>query len=710
MSKSKPGDASERECVAQTAHTDPPTKVNIYCTHCHAQIGICNNDWVRLTGSYARPRDKGIEFATRVGENVRVVPEAAVHKLAAGCHMADVQCESCNTSIGQYCKDAPEVTRSQTIGHQFYKLSRIHLKDARTSVDVQPAIQEPTDSTTASVLSTPLIKPKAVTPLPMGRMSPPPRPPSTLNAIPHMPAPAQVGPLQPDMSYVHGINPAPGQNDMLARLAQLEQRLGTTDLHSLPQSSRLDSALPMPHGMNFSPSMCAQHQQLVEDRDKQILAMTAQIDDLRRTIEDLRNTVHDQREEKIRLQSSSQEDKASTIYKTLEDMMNSVRSNQATSVDTKKLRAENKLLKHKLLSIHGALDSPELDGDEALKPSDDSRGLRISLGKRKREDADFDFDLWRSSDAVNGREDSAPRRGDGSHGLPTPDSIPMWHDMRAPTASLQQLPRPAYYNDCSFPPAPHPSMYYGHAPPGVYSQPGLAYHDLVPTVQRPQSRAGPATGSAKQSPSERDTRAKAADGAGAEHVEFSDDEITMSNQPDAPLSNPRRRARAPIYRPGSPSAHATYQPEYTRPGGLAPGHQPHMQSDAASVTARTYTPDEIPEQQQKKDSGGQPSHSTPLSAKRVARPSLGKHVPPKTKNPPIVKLDPRDRSSPEPLSEVTNVRNEEPAKDVSLEAEEENAGSIPPKTKTSKRKRTSGSLRGRPRKESRGISQTMRDT
>ena len=112
--------------------------VNLYCTSCEAQIGIFENEWIRLTTSYAWPKQKGTHFGTEIGNKTQIVPPGGVRDAAEGCEMADVFCCSCHATVGRYCKTAPSKEQQYLADNYFYKFSRVHFKNAQTFHLVDP--------------------------------------------------------------------------------------------------------------------------------------------------------------------------------------------------------------------------------------------------------------------------------------------------------------------------------------------------------------------------------------------------------------------------------------------------------------------------------------------------------------------------------------------------------------------------------------------
>jgi len=117
----------------------PLSKTNLYCAQCDSQIGIFENEWEHLTPLYARPKEKGTTFDLVVGEKTQAVPTGSRQKAAEGCMMAEVSCKKCSTTVAQCCKSAPHPSKEHLVDQQFFKLSRVFLRDAQTSERVEPS-------------------------------------------------------------------------------------------------------------------------------------------------------------------------------------------------------------------------------------------------------------------------------------------------------------------------------------------------------------------------------------------------------------------------------------------------------------------------------------------------------------------------------------------------------------------------------------------
>ena len=80
--------------------------VNAHCSNCNTQIGIYDNEWIRLTSSYVIPKAKGTQFGIDVADKSQTVTGKS-HELVEGCVLSEAHCQHCSKSLGHYCRDAP---------------------------------------------------------------------------------------------------------------------------------------------------------------------------------------------------------------------------------------------------------------------------------------------------------------------------------------------------------------------------------------------------------------------------------------------------------------------------------------------------------------------------------------------------------------------------------------------------------------------------
>jgi len=93
----------------------PTPNVNLYCGQCESQIGIFDNEWIRLTSSYVRSKDDGTHFGTEIGRKTQVVPVGVSQRALEGCVMAEVFCKTCSAVVGQYCQKAPDAAKQHLV-------------------------------------------------------------------------------------------------------------------------------------------------------------------------------------------------------------------------------------------------------------------------------------------------------------------------------------------------------------------------------------------------------------------------------------------------------------------------------------------------------------------------------------------------------------------------------------------------------------------
>src|SRR5271170_3657074 len=109
------------------------SRVNLYCVQCESQIGIFENEWIRLTASYARSKEKGMHFGTDVGNRTQIVPSGVTQRAAEGCSMSEIFCKKCSNTVGQFCRSAPDKEKKHLVYVPFKKLI-IFLTEVATSI------------------------------------------------------------------------------------------------------------------------------------------------------------------------------------------------------------------------------------------------------------------------------------------------------------------------------------------------------------------------------------------------------------------------------------------------------------------------------------------------------------------------------------------------------------------------------------------------
>lgn len=114
----------------------PAAECDIFCAQCDQIIGGCPNEWVKLTNTYARSKEKGFHFNTQVSDNGMVVPHSGNANAAEGCLMKEVFCTQCQSPVGQYCSAVPDRERARLQDKHFYKETKIYLKDKSSNARV----------------------------------------------------------------------------------------------------------------------------------------------------------------------------------------------------------------------------------------------------------------------------------------------------------------------------------------------------------------------------------------------------------------------------------------------------------------------------------------------------------------------------------------------------------------------------------------------
>lgn len=523
-------------------------KVNLYCKDCNSQLGIFNNEWIHLTPSYAAPKEKGKNFGTRIGDSTKKVPDGGVHKMAAGCEMAEIFCESCNMHIGQHCEEAPESKRSQMVGKHFYKLTKTYLKDAKTAKTTDPRFVDGEEF----VPSTPVrrkMTTKVVTPE-ARRKSTPTSTSETTAQDSQRSAPVRTSPRNSNTE---------DQNELAKRLADLE-RLMRGGLPAPTASARPETFAPAPQAYGYTSqgpgASTSQQEQVIEDQRKQIASMTAQVDSLRGTIEDLREIIKDLRADKARRETVTLQE--STVLSRFDEMLRSVRDGQSKAAEADRLRADNDRLKERVSTMAGAIGVSSDASEEEIR-------AKSNLGKRKRDEEHTGRSSFRSFDAGGQNGGYAAGNASEQFHLPSPESLQEPVNGRGVTPAIPPPPQSnpySYQHGPAYGPRP---LRHQHSEPGMsrYATPGASYSSTNPPehmfsnpidrvarqeglqMTRSESRAG--RRSAFNNANKRITNRYSDGDALGESVDFSDDEIATPAPGDAPLSVPRKRPVPPIF-------------------------------------------------------------------------------------------------------------------------------------------------------------------
>jgi hypothetical protein len=573
----------------------PFNKVHVYCNTCQGNLGTFKNEWIKLTSAYSRPRERGTSKGTRIGDTTRVVPDGVVHKMAAGCEMAELFCVGCDTVVGQHCKDAPERKRDAMKGQNFYKFSKAHIKDAKTKAVVEPAFLND------EAPPTPKPRVRAVTST--STSSPAPR--RVISAPVANTSPVKDSTTSSDQH--DGGNSSPPiaatddeQGGLLNRLLELERLVRSGSMATPAVQARPEpTPVPQPlHAYAQPPPVLPQHDQVIEDQRRQIDSMSAQLTTLRGTIDDLRGVIQDLRAERSRQQSLSLQESA--MMNKFDEMVKSVRNGQLPDTEAETLRTENQKLKDRLSTIAGAMNISSEEGNQIEQST--------NLGKRKREEENQSRAGFRPNDNYRPNEVNHVYNGNDYYHPLTPESMqemaargqtpaarPGPPNQPYPPSNLHYVPPHLRYQHSGpdmrqyGPPHPANSGYPPPNPPPPHPYPpGMDSHyrpNMPPP--RPDSRMmahPPLQPPAPNGPGDRP-------GSSGQPVEFSDDEIAATNASHVPLSVPRARpppqASVPPYGPLPPNG-APYA--NVPPNGMYDAPQPPHASFQTPTTSTRNKP------------------------------------------------------------------------------------------------------------------------
>ncbi|RMZ85080.1 hypothetical protein DV738_g54, partial [Chaetothyriales sp. CBS 135597] len=313
--------------------------VRLLCAECDTSLGTFENEWIRLTSSYARPKQRGRHTMTEIGNRVQHVPVGVSQKAAEGCGMAEVFCRVCSCLVGQYCKTAPNREKQELVDNYFYKFSKTFLIDADSLAPVDPVFTYGGD---LAEKSAPV----------------PPRPRLSKGTHTRL----------KDSQYRR----ASGQHSRARARGRIDS---VSERHSPGDGtvSEYESGVGSQSNSILQEKSAMQHEEkedaAVKDQQKQITALSNQIDTLKTTLHDLSTMVHklyaERREHAAETSTSASASSASHVK-------TSVRMPLAPSDELERLRAENEQLRQRFAMIESVM---------GVKP-DTGRGLGRGEGSQ----------------------------------------------------------------------------------------------------------------------------------------------------------------------------------------------------------------------------------------------------------------------------------------------------------------------------------------
>lgn len=365
------------------------SRVQVHCNACDSYLGIFENEWIRLTSSYARPVQQGVHYGTDISQNTRIVPTSTTHRSAEGCLLSDVVCQKCSTTVGQYCREAPTVEQHYLERVYFYKLSKVTLKDS--NLEPKDAIFAYGEEDTPERFGSPV--PSVVAPDP--KWSHPPPIKSHLRNVLHsdgmLPPPSRhswTPAKAPSEAYRSSVRPHSQQTHVSRETSSA--RASSMASQVRPRPVRVAEPAETPEGLLTL---------------RTILQQNVAFEKMVKTVENLQREVREMRT----ASAPSQETTVACTRTEIEDE------------ELQALRAENYALKKVLKNLPAQtqfanLQYPE-SHDEAI--STPKSNPPKSLGKRKRGSRIADDSLFHEDDGITGGYDDYDDYMNETSGLAT---------------------------------------------------------------------------------------------------------------------------------------------------------------------------------------------------------------------------------------------------------------------------------------------------
>ncbi|RMD39699.1 hypothetical protein DV735_g5434, partial [Chaetothyriales sp. CBS 134920] len=315
----------------------PVRIVRLMCAQCDTSLGTFENEWIQLTSSYARPKQRGRHTMTEIGNRVRQVPAGVSQKAAEGCGMAEVFCRVCSCLVGQYCRTAPNREQQELVDKYFYKFSKTFLIDADSLESVDPLF------TGADAAEMPV----------------------------HVPA-------RPRISNGSRIRSRTSQSRRsLAQHSHTERHSlvdATASEHeSAVTSRRSDSILLEASALQHKEEEDA----VVKNQQKQITALSKQIDSLKRTINELSTMVHELYAERHEPGAEASASASASAH-----MKTPGKNSLARSGELERLRTENEQMRRRFAMIESVM-GVKPDTGRGLGRLEDSRHNNRSPSKEQ---------------------------------------------------------------------------------------------------------------------------------------------------------------------------------------------------------------------------------------------------------------------------------------------------------------------------------------
>ncbi|KAL2444705.1 hypothetical protein ABEF95_017164 [Exophiala dermatitidis] len=328
------------------------SKIGLHCAQCDNELGLSNNEWVRLTKSYVLAATPGTHSGTEVGHKTQVVPNGALHQTVQGCTVVEVVCTSCLAPVGQFCRAVPTTEQEYLLGQYFYKLPKIYLKLSGTNKKVKPIFTRAADGSQPRSSMAPRESRPSVAAASTPGLS---QTSSRLISTPSQIQPVSESQPHPSLhsQQRNGLDPTLNDESSL-----LELRLRTYEERLASQSARL------------------------QQQDTQIHLLTSLVNSFRDSMEDMKASLRDLRSRSGILQTDPLS--RNSLFGATHTPGTGTTHAHSGSGEVEQLRAENARMKARLEGIASAM-GVELESPSPAvldeRPNGSSRDL---LGKRKR--------------------------------------------------------------------------------------------------------------------------------------------------------------------------------------------------------------------------------------------------------------------------------------------------------------------------------------
>ncbi|KIW97604.1 uncharacterized protein Z519_01188 [Cladophialophora bantiana CBS 173.52] len=362
--------------------------VNLHCLQCDNQIGIFDNEWIRLTSSYVRPVHPGTHLGTEIATSkTQVVPEGVTQRALEGCTLAEVFCTRCSAVVGQYCKAVPATARRNMLNQYLYKLSRTCLKSSESNQPVDPVFGYGGDAIRATA-----------------------KPNTTLRG-------GLIGTPQCSDTPFHREETPPRLQPMAESSWGTSSRVSLQNSREIPQDSIvLQLAMQDAHLKSQGGRIANQEARALE-HDAQLRAISSVLDTFRDTLEEIKISIGELKSQTYvpRLDKPTQIDFVGTLHK----MISTMKTAQSNAQELEELRAENAAFKAKWDIVQSAMNTA------TRQPSSGSL-YEIShgntLGKRKRDSDVLKLSAMVPSDGAMQDRSQYSEDFSSSAQMPTPQS------------------------------------------------------------------------------------------------------------------------------------------------------------------------------------------------------------------------------------------------------------------------------------------------